>query len=351
MKSISMFLLMTSIGLFISSCGSKEEVKEEKEVNVLPMVQLEEASVMKFTHQISAQGNVTTDQDVMVNAEMGGLITKVHVKAGDRVTAGQTLVSLDVAILNSNAEEIQTQLEFAEYMLKKQEELKTRGVGSEFDYETAKNQVKSLKSRLNSLNTQKSKSYIKAPFSGTIDVVMAKQGQMAGPASPLMRLVNNNSVDIVADISEKHLKAIKIGTPINVTFPNFSGKELNLKITNVGNYIESTNRTFKITAAVNNNSDLLPNMLAEVRITDMEVENGLVIPSKSILKSQNNEDYIFIATPSSKGNYSVKKVNVTLIEKQDGKALIEKNANIVDGTKIIVEGARGITEKDLVRIK
>jgi multidrug efflux pump subunit AcrA (membrane-fusion protein) len=83
----------------------------------------------------------------------------------------------------------------------------------------------------------------------------------------------------------------------------------------------------------------------------MEVENGLVIPSKSILKSQNNDDYVFVATPSSKGNYSVKKVNVALIEKQDGKALIEKNANIVDGTKIIVEGARGITEKDLVRIK
>jgi multidrug efflux pump subunit AcrA (membrane-fusion protein) len=330
MKSITLFLLLTTIGLFVSSCGSKEEVKEEKEVNYLPMVQLEEASVMNFTHQITAQGNVTTEQDVMVNAEMGGLITKVHVKAGDRVTAGQTLVSLDVAILSSNAEEIQTQLDFAEYMLKKQEELKSRGVGSEFDYETAKNQVKSLKSRLNSLNTQKSKSYIKAP---------------------LMRLVNNNSVDIVADISEKHLKAVKVGTPINVTFPNFSGKELNLKITNVGNYIEATNRTFKITAAVNNNSELLPNMLAEVRITDMNVENGLVIPSKSILKSQNNDDYVFVATPSSKGNYSVKKVNVTLIEKQDGKALIEKNSNIVDGTKIIVEGARGITEKDLVRIK
>jgi len=351
MKSISLILLMTSIGLFISSCGSKGEVKEVKEVNYLPMVQLEEASVMNFTHQITAQGNVTTDKDVMVNAEMGGLITKIHIKAGDRVSVGQTLVSLDVAILNSNAEEIQTQLDFAEYMLKKQDELKSRGVGSEFDYETAKNQVKSLKSRLNSLNTQKSKSYIKAPFSGTIDVIMAKLGQMAGPASQLMRLVNNSSVDIVADISEKHLKAVKVGTPINVTFPNFSDKELNIKITNVGNYIESTNRTFKITAAVNGNSELLPNMLAEVRITDMQVANGLVIPSKSILKSQNNEDYVFVATSNSKGNFSVKKVIVTLIEKQDGKALIANNSNIVDGTKIIVGGARGITEKDLVRIK
>ena len=126
---------------------------------------------------------------------------------------------------------------------------------------------------------------------------------------------------------------------------------MNLKITNVGNYIESTNRTFRITAAVKNNSDLLPNMLAEVKVTDMNVENGLVIPSKSILKSQNNDDYVWVATPSSKGNYTVKKVIVTLIEKQNGEALIAENAQIKDGTQIIVEGARGITEKDLVRTK
>ena len=275
----------------------------------------------------------------------------MNVKSGDRVAAGQTLVVLDAALINSGAQEIETQLEYAEYMFQKQEELKTKGIGSEFDYETARNAVKSLRAKLNSLNTQRGKSAIKAPFSGIIDVVYAKQGQMAGPQSPLLRLVNNSNVEITASISEKHLSKIKVGTLIEVSFPNFNNTILNLKVNTVGNFIEPTNRTFRIAAKVSGNKELLPNMLAELRITDFTVENGLVIPAKSILKAQNNSDYVWVVLPSSKGNFKVQKIAVELIENQDGEALIKDNAAIKKGTKIIVEGARGITEKDQVRIK
>lgn len=350
MKLIIKLTYIVILAASFLACSS-EEKKTFTETSFLPLVEIETADVKPFKHIINAQGNVETAQDILLTAEMGGLITKVNVKSGDRVSAGQTLVLLDAALINSGAQEIETQLEYAEYMLKKQEELKSKGVGSEFDYETARNGVKSLRSRLNSLNTQRGKSAIKAPFSGIIDVVYAKQGQMAGPQSPLLRLVNNSNVEITASISEKHLSKIKIGTLIQVSFPNFNNTILNLKVNTVGNFIEPTNRTFRIAAKVSGNKELLPNMLAELRITDFTVENGLVIPAKSILKSQDNSDYVWVALPSSKGNFKVQKIAVELIENQDGEALIKDNAAIKKGTKIIVEGARGITEKDQVRIK
>ena len=350
MKLIIKLTYIVILAASFLACSS-EEKKTVSETSFLPLVEIETADVKPFKHTINAQGNVETAQDILLTAEMGGLITKVNVKSGDRVSAGQTLVLLDAALINSGAQEIETQLEYAEYMLKKQEELKSKGVGSEFDYETSRNAVKSLRAKLNSLNTQRGKSIIKAPFSGIIDVVYAKQGQMAGPQSPLLRLVNNSNVEITASISEKHLSKIKVGTLIEVSFPNFNNTILNLKVNTVGNFIEPTNRTFRIAAKVSGNKELLPNMLAELRITDFTVENGLVIPAKSILKSQDNSDYVWVALPSSKGNFKVQKIAVELIENQDGEALIKDNAAIKKGTKIIVEGARGITEKDQVRIK
>ena len=350
MKLIIKLTYIVILAASFLACSS-EEKKTVSETSFLPLVEIETADVKPFKHTINAQGNVETAQDILLTAEMGGLITKVNVKSGDRVAAGQTLVVLDAALINSGAQEIETQLEYAEYMFKKQEELKSKGIGSEFDYETARNAVKSLRAKLNSLNTQRGKSAIKAPFSGIIDVVYAKQGQMAGPQSPLLRLVNNSNVEITASISEKHLSKIKVGTLIEVSFPNFNNTILNLKVNTVGNFIEPTNRTFRIAAKVSGNKELLPNMLAELRITDFTVENGLVIPAKSILKSQDNSDYVWVALPSSKGNFKVQKIAVELIENQDGEALIKDNAAIMNGTKIIVEGARGITEKDQVRIK
>ena len=38
----------------------------------------------RFTHKINVQGNVETDQDITLSAEMGGLITSINVKEGPK---------------------------------------------------------------------------------------------------------------------------------------------------------------------------------------------------------------------------------------------------------------------------
>jgi RND family efflux transporter MFP subunit len=319
---------------------------------VIPLVTLADVQTKTFVHKITVQGNVETDEDVLLNAEMGGTIMQVMVKEGQRVSQGQVLVTLDASILSSNMQELETQLQYAQYMLEKQEELKKRGVGSEFDYKTAKNQVDGLKSKMKSLGTQRGKSTIKAPFSGVIDKIYAKNGQLAGPQAPLMRLVNNKEVNFTADISEKHLRNIEVGTPLTVRFPNFKDTAVVTSITSVGNYIDPTNRTFRILSNLKNNKIFLPNMLAELEITDITAPNATVVPSKAVLKAQDNSDYVFVAKKDAKGNYTLSKVAVKVIEKFNGEAMIQLvNGTLNTGEKVVVDGARGITEQDIVRTK
>jgi RND family efflux transporter MFP subunit len=333
----------------INSCSTESKDIHIKEAELSPLVKLEIAELKGFVHEIRVQGNVETDKNIIINAEMGGLITSIKVKEGQIVRAGQTIATIDASILSSNAEEFKIQLEYAKYILDKQKELKKRGVGSELDYETAKNQVSSINTKLNSLNVQREKAIIKAPFSGIIDNVFARNGQMAGPNAPIVRLINNENIDVIASISEKHISNIKVGTPVRVTFPNYNDTSINLNITNVGKYIEPTNRTFRIMTSIKNNTLLLPNMLAELSITDLNVKAGLVISSKSLLKDQNNLDFVYIATKKN-DKYIVSQVNVIVIEKFNGNALL-KPGSIQPGTMIITEGARGIAEGDIVRMK
>jgi len=345
------FLLFLLLGIItLQSCSVDTETKKEE--IYLPLVKIEKAELKIFEHKISVQGNVETDQNVLLNAEMGGTVIKVHVVEGQRVSSGQILVSLDASILASNANEIKTQLSYAEYMLRKQEELRNRGVGTEFDYETAKNQVNSLKSRLGSINSQQSKSKIRASFSGIIDQVYAKDGQVVGPQIPLVRLVNNSSVNIVADISEKHFSAIKIGTAIEVSFPNYRDTVLSMSVNNVGQYIEPINRTFNIKATLNKNKLFLPNMLAQLSITDMKVANALVIASRSINKDQNNADFVYVARLKEKDKYSLSAVYVKIVEKYKGEAFVEVlKGKLKEGDFVITDGSKGVTEADIVRIK
>lgn len=355
MKTIIIGLITALSGaIVLSSCGAeaKAEDSPKEEVNLKPKVTIAKVEMKAFHHEIRVQGNVETDEDITLSAEMGGLITTINVKEGQTIRRGAVIATVDASVLSSNVNELNTQLEYAQYMLEKQEELQKRGVGSEFDLETAKNQVNSLKASMRSLNTQRGKAIIRAPFTGVVDQVYAKRGQMAGPSSPIVRLVNNKDVDIVSTISEKHFSNVKIGTPVRVSFPNYSDTSIILKISNVGNYIEPTNRTFRVMANIPNNTTFLPNMLAEVSITDMDVANGMVIPSKSILKDQNNKDFIFIANKGNEENgetnYIVEKINVEIIERFEGDALIVTNPKLKDAN-VIVDGARGIADKDVVR--
>lgn len=317
-----------------------------------PLVVLDKLKQKEFHHKIIVQGNVETDEDVLLNAELGGMVKQVHVKEGQYVSVGQVLVTMDAALVSSSMQELETQLQYANYMLEKQEELQKRGVGSEFEYKTAKNQVDALKSQMKSLGTQRGKSAIKAPFSGIVDQVYAKNGQLAGPQSPLLRLVNNREINITADISEKHLEHVRLGTDVTVHFPNFGDTTIKLQLTRVGNYINPTNRTFRVMATIKNNKTILPNMLAEMEITDIKSPNALVVPTKSVLKSQQNQDYIYVANKDAKGNYQAERVDVNLISRYQDEAHIEFiNKDIKVGTMVVVDGAKGINDKDQVRIK
>jgi membrane fusion protein (multidrug efflux system) len=343
---------LSLILLIIFSCS--EEVKENEEgkkENLIPLVVATEAQNKSFAHKIKVQGNVATNKDILLNSEMSGLITQMHVNSGNSVKKGQLILSMDESIINANISELKSQLEYANYMLDKQVDLFEKELGTELDKKTAENQVNSLEAKLKTLEVQKSKMNVIAPFSGIVDEVYAKTGQLVAPQMPILRLVNNTQVEIIASVSEKHFKNVKKGTELNVSFPNYDLESMNLKVKSVGNFIEPTNRTFTIRTEVNNNTSLMPNMLAEVEITDLKIDSGLVIPSKSILKNQNNNDYVWILKKSKKETYTVEQIFINTITSYNGEALIEENNSINAGTLIIESGARGITKKDIVRIK
>ncbi|MCR9171808.1 MAG: efflux RND transporter periplasmic adaptor subunit [bacterium] len=340
-KQAIIYAFLLGSAFIIPACAPAEDKeKDEKKEGSASLVELAEVELTSFEHRIRVQGNVETDEDVMLTAEMGGLITSVRVKEGQVVNKGTIIATVDAAVLNSNMQELKTQLEFAEYMLEKQEELNRRGVGSEFELEQAKNQVNSLKASMSSLGTQQGKAIIRAPFKGTIDQVYAVKGQMAGPSAPVVRLVNSNEVDITASISEKHFRSVKEGTEMQVSFPNYGDIKMDLKVETVGNYIEPTNRTFRIKTTIKDNKELLPNMLAEISITDLYVEEGTVIPAEAILIDQESNDYVYVVDTVD-GKQIAQKVNIEVIERYEGRALIKDGA-VSPGQKVVVKGARGI---------
>ena len=308
-----------------------------------------------FQHKIELQGAVETDENVLINAEAAGMIKQIHVREGQKVSKGQTLVTIDSEILQSNIEEMKTSLEMAEYMLNKQLSLHEQGLGTEIELEQAKNQKKSLESRINTLNSQKGKTVVRAPFSGVIDEIFPNLGEMASPQAPLIRLVNNKNVRVVASVAEFHLANVKLGTPVDIIFPNFDNKTIASKISYIGNFIDPVNRTFRVQVEIKNNSLLLPNQLAKIKITDASIDSALVINSQAVLQDPMNNNFVYKMIPESgkTGFFSLEKIYVEVIKSYNGESVIvtEKDNVIMNETQLVLSGAKGITESDIVKVQ
>jgi len=306
-----------------------------------------------FNHKIELQGAVETDQNILINSESPGVIRRIHVKEGQKVSKGQTLITIDAEIINSSINEVRTGLEMADYMLKKQMALHEQGLGTEIELEQAKSQKKSLESKLKTLQSQSRKSIVKAPFSGVIDQVFANLGEMASPQFPLIRLVNNRNIKITASVSENHLANIKIGTPVDVIFPALNDTTITSVITYIGNYIDPVNRTFRVHVELKNNTVFLPNQIAKIKITDINLNKALVLNSNAILQDTDNNYYVYKMTKSDNNLYSLSKVYISILNAYKGMSAIKPiNAgDLNDQSKIVLEGGKGVTENDLVKVQ
>ena len=251
------------------------------------------AEEKEFNHYIEVQGIVKADKTIGLRAEMGGTITAILIKQGQRVSKGQILATLESSVIDNSVLQLTTQLNLATTTYERQARLWDQKIGSEIQFLQSKAQKEGLENSLNSLKAQAHKMKIIAPFSGIIDQVFAKTGELISPQTPFFRLVNLDNVYIESEITETYLKAITKGTKALVHF-NSINTTIEASITQVGNFINPNNRSFKTRIDIKNtNNDLKANLLANIKINDFNA-SGIVIPSKFIQQDRNGNTFVYV---------------------------------------------------------
>ena len=180
---------------------------------------LVDTSLMKtedFVRYINIQGAVKADDPVNAVSDMGGRISRLFVKEGDFVSKGSMIAKLDVSTVESQINEINSSLDLARDVYERQERLWNKKIGSEVQYLQTKNNVERLEKSLETIKLQLSKASIYAPISGTVDMVMTNQGEVASPGMPIVQLLNTNKLKIATDIPENYLRIVKKGMTVDL---------------------------------------------------------------------------------------------------------------------------------------
>jgi RND family efflux transporter MFP subunit len=318
----------------------------------LPTVTALTLKVGPFGHYVDVHGNVKADKAAALSAAMPGRIRGIRVQAGDRVQAGQLLVSIDNDLASRQIKQAEAGYDLAKTAFEKQEALWNQHIGSEMQYLQAKSQKEQAEAALNTLQEQQRLTNITAPFDGTIDDVMLRDGDMVAPGVPVLRIVDLSGVQLEADVPESYVKSMTTGAPVKVTFPSV-GETLEAKLDHVGDYIDPANRTFKVTVRVPKGEQYMrPNLLADVSILDASIDSAIVVPSRAILEDVSGNNYVFVVDKTKADEARARKVLVDRVSEYRGlTSIAPKEPGALKGTETIIdEGAKNVSSGQTVRL-
>ncbi len=357
-------ILILSLVLFLAACGNepkdkkaeleklkKEQAKISEQIadleaqigddkeDVVKEVTVFDVQKSTFKNYIEIQGKVDAEQNVQVNPEAQGVITKIYASIGQHVSKGQVLAQIDDAVLRQNIAQLQTSLDLATNLYNRQKNLWDQKIGTEVQYLNAKSQKEGLEKQMAVLKQQAAMYKIKSPISGTIDEMDYKVGQAVQPGAPGIRVVNANDLKAKAQVSETYAGRINQGDEVLVILPDASDS-VKTRISFASKTIDPMSRSFNVEVKLPSRKTFRPNMISVLKIVDYTNKDATTVPIKAIQKSEKG-DYLMLAV-----NGKAKKVDVKVGNVYNGMAEILEG--ISAGDKVVVAGLNGLSEGDTV---
>ncbi|MBW1887143.1 MAG: efflux RND transporter periplasmic adaptor subunit [Deltaproteobacteria bacterium] len=299
-----------------------------------------------FRHFIRVQGTVASDNNILLPAQTSGVVKKIHVRQGDTVEQGDLMAELDGSILERNIAEIESSLDLAQTLFERQSRLWEKKIGSEVEYLQSKNNVESMKKRLEAITEQYRLTKIVSHIDGTVDEIHIKEGEAAVMGLGAIRILQLSDLKIEADLSEAHILGVKRGDPVDVEIPVLN-LNFQVAVDAVSQVIDPDNRTFGIEIRVpKHQKGLIPNMLTILTINDYKNTNALIVPRK-IVQKQDGQEYLFVAR-SIDGDLQAEKRFVKTGQNDDGR--IEILNGLTHGETVVIFGYENLSDRQPLEI-
>ena len=316
----------------------------------LTLVSKYEIQQTVFNTYIEAQANLKTRKNIIILPEFQGTLEKVLVREGQKVKRGQLLAEINDSGLNEQYEQMIIQADFAKENFERTQRLWDKNIGSEMQYLKSKTDYEASKKIVEQMKDRLSKTKIYAPFSGEIDEIISNVGSNLIPGvSQILRLVNLDRIYAESFVSEKYISFINEGTEAVVKIPLLN-VEIESSVNQTGNFINPSNRTFRIEVPMENfDNRIKQNLDAKIKINIYKKNDAIVIPLRIVREDALGKNFVYLMTEDNKeGVYLTSKQFITLGNRSEDKVEVIEGLNL--GDIVVLEGAYSVEDSQRVKL-
>ena len=317
---------------FAASCGGGGH---EGQQETLPTVSVQAAQAVTAEWQsyYEAVGTVRARTSATMSAKVMGYVREVRVDAGDRVSAGDTLVVIDSRDLEAAYQQAaagreealsaqaevenaiggaKAQLELAQATFRRMNDLHEKKSISdqEFDevsakvkmaqanYEMALSRQKQLGGKIQQAeqavkgaDVMRGYAVITAPFNGTVTEKMVDPGNLSAPGAPLLTIEQDGVYRLEARVEESWLPQLKVGQEVEVALDALSST-VTARISEIVPAVDASSRTFTVRIDLPRTANLRSGLFGRARFGAGAKEVVAVPASALVTRGQVRSVYV-----------------------------------------------------------
>jgi membrane fusion protein (multidrug efflux system) len=330
--------------------------KDEKKPDAAKIFEFSQGDVAALGPQslgltIPVSGSVRPVLQAMVKSKVSGEVSQVHVREGERVVAGQVLVSIDAGDLRARHEtqqagvaEAKARLDLARKNEQNNRLLLSKNFISQTAFDSVANSVEVAEANVKSAVAQAaitqralSDAQIRAPFAGIVAKRTVNIGEKVAADMPVVHVVDLSKMELEAPIPVSDIPSVQVGQEIMFTVDGFADRPFKGRVERINPSAEAGSRSISVFVT-------LPN-------ADAALKGGMFANGTLAAKSRNEVNAVPIAAVIEEGGQTfvyglngdtVERRPVTVGAKSVERGLVEIRDGLAVGTKVLLVKADGL---------
>jgi RND family efflux transporter MFP subunit len=299
---------MLAVSILLGSCGTDEPPETPlRPVRIMLVVSSGGSRVRTFS------GVTRAGMESRLSFRVGGKITQLPVKVGDRVEQGRLIAELDrtdyeiqvqqaeAALAQAGASQRKAKADYERVRLLYENENASRNDldAARAAHESATAQVQSMGKQLELSQQRLGYTRLRAPVTGDVASVPVEVNENVQMGSTVAVLTAGSQMEVRVTIPEVLIAQITEGNQVEVTFDAIPGQTYSAVVTEVGVQPEGAATTFPVRARLETSDpNIRPGMAAEVafRFTGTEERERIYVPPVAVGEDRQGR-FVFVVEP------------------------------------------------------
>lgn len=340
MKAL-LYLIFTFTLIMGCSSEQKPEIRSEP-----VKIKLTSVSRQSISIPIHSSGTIISNEELKLSFKIGGVVSKIPVKEGDRVRKGDLLASLNLAEIEAKVKQAENAYEKTKRDNERASNLYRDSVATLEQLQNSITAVNVSKADLDIANFNLEYSRILAPEDGVVLKQVVNENELIAPGYPVFLFGTKGSGwKIKAGVTDRDIVRINIGDSAKIVVDAYPNETFTGIVNQVGEFSDPLTGTYRIELSIETKGQRLASgFIADVEIYPSVKKIFSLVPIESIIGADGNSAFVFVATNEG----IARKIHVDVGSIFGGMVIVTNGLENI--SEIVSEGVAYLKDGDAVTI-